>query len=481
MSQKSGIDKSMGSCRTILLLIITKMFLMSNFSNLAVKAQSSPTTTTGVASPQNSPDESFSPIVEATCRAGIMTVKVQTLHNFEGVVHSRDYRKPKCSGYGEKTKVTLLRINMLAEENDDDYCGIFSGGSEDKSIAIAVRAHKTLELVGDKFYMITCGKAGYQNTKNQTSLVTLNLLSNNRKVEHAVYGREYVLKAFSSKPDGKFGMLVKRCFSFSDTDNQVLMVDDKGCSNNEIMSEFEYKDNEGEATAYIYSMFKFPESNRVHFQCDILVCPDICPKESCDKVNSTSFSKSQSNSFLQASDDGALMASYSIFVVEPGTPIESVCDSCDDPSYKWFHHLCIVFGVLFLIMLIINIFLCSAMTCSCTKADEEEKEASMIEEFDPYTRSWHGSQYGSRYSLNRVSGSTLKPIPPPLISVDTVNSLSSNASDYGMPAVYGIPVHSRPSSRVSNRSGPKHRPGMHASSSSGSTHYSKYSNGRLIK
>ena len=33
------------------------------------------------------------------------------------------------------------------------------------SVAIAVRLHKTLELAGDKFYMITCGKAGFQNTR----------------------------------------------------------------------------------------------------------------------------------------------------------------------------------------------------------------------------------------------------------------------------------------------------------------------------
>ena len=46
----------------------------------------------------------FSPIVTATCRTGIMTIKVETLNNFIGVVHSRDYRKPKCSGYGENTK-----------------------------------------------------------------------------------------------------------------------------------------------------------------------------------------------------------------------------------------------------------------------------------------------------------------------------------------------------------------------------------------
>ena len=43
-------------------------------------------------------------------------------------------------------------------------------------MAVAVRIHKTLELADDKFYMITCGKAGFQNRNNETSLVTLQLL-----------------------------------------------------------------------------------------------------------------------------------------------------------------------------------------------------------------------------------------------------------------------------------------------------------------
>ena len=38
---------------------------------------------------------------------------------------SRDFRKPECSGYGENSKITYLRINMLAERNDRDYCGVF--------------------------------------------------------------------------------------------------------------------------------------------------------------------------------------------------------------------------------------------------------------------------------------------------------------------------------------------------------------------
>ena len=55
-----------------------------------------------------------------------MTVKSETLQNFVGVVHSRDFRKSECSGYGENTKVTYLRINMLAEKDDKDYCGVFT-------------------------------------------------------------------------------------------------------------------------------------------------------------------------------------------------------------------------------------------------------------------------------------------------------------------------------------------------------------------
>lgn len=70
--------------------------------------------------------------------------------------------------------------------------------------------------------------------------------------------------------------------------------------------------------------------------------------------------------------------------------------TCSGIQPLWLLYLCIAFGILFLIMLIINVFLCSAMTCSCSKTEVIEKEPSIIEEYDPY-RSWHGSQYGSRY------------------------------------------------------------------------------------
>ena len=61
-------------------------------------------------------------------------------------------------------------------------------------MAVAVRIHRTLELADDKFYIITCGKAGFQNTHNETSLVTLQLLRDGTKVQQVVYGREYMLR-----------------------------------------------------------------------------------------------------------------------------------------------------------------------------------------------------------------------------------------------------------------------------------------------
>ncbi len=135
-------------------------------------------------------------------------------------------------------------------------------------------------------------------------------------------------------------MKVKRCFSFSDTNNTVQLVDERGCPDPNIMSDIAYNRLSGEAEATIYSMFKFPESNRVHFQCDILVCKgDLlispvsiramtllappagpCKSVSCEESipEARSLSDPQADALLQQPEDGALMAAYSVFVLEPG-------------------------------------------------------------------------------------------------------------------------------------------------------------------
>ena len=75
-----------------------------------------------------------------------------------------DPRRPACTSYGLGTAETILNVNMLSQKSSDDYCGVFiNDKSEERSVAVAVRIHKTLELADDKFYMITCGKAGFTN------------------------------------------------------------------------------------------------------------------------------------------------------------------------------------------------------------------------------------------------------------------------------------------------------------------------------
>ena len=67
----------------------------------------------------------FSPSVSATCRAGVMTINVETNANFIGAVHARDYRRPACTNYGQGSTSTSLNINLLADKTSDNYCGVF--------------------------------------------------------------------------------------------------------------------------------------------------------------------------------------------------------------------------------------------------------------------------------------------------------------------------------------------------------------------
>lgn len=168
-----------------------------------------------------------------------------------------------------------------------------------------------------------------------------------------------------------------------------------------------YDPKTGHADAILTSMFRFPDSSELHFQCDIEVCRGICTEPDCDDVSSNSLALQQSKDVKGEAqqEEGTLLASTSVFVLQPGETPRSL-GLCDDSSEggirpPWLLYLCIAFGLMFLIMLIINVFLCSAMTCSCARTDIIEKEPSIIEDYDPY-RSWHGSQYGSRYQIKFV-------------------------------------------------------------------------------
>ncbi|CAG5082232.1 Protein of unknown function [Cotesia congregata] len=355
-------------------------------------------------------DNEFQPTVTATCKDGYMTIRLNLNDSFVGALHARDYRTSQCMVAGNGSKQATLGINLLAVHGAPDYCGvIINNSTEERSLPIAVRIHKTLELADDKFYVITCGKAGFKNAKNETSLVSLRLLDSGRRVQEAIYGHNYTLRMY--------GIRVKSCFAFNKRNSSVQLIDDRGCPvKNHVITKFIYDTNTGIADATLYSMFRFPESPQVHFQCDIAVC---------------------------RGEEGILLAGTSVFVLNPGeTPVVQTLYDDGAVHPQWLLWLAVAFGILFLIMLIINILLCSAMTCSCARTEIIEKEPSIIEDYDPY-RSWPGSQYGSRYSLNGKPGG----YPSGGSTMNSTRSISTNSDHYAI-------VQSRPGSRYS---GPGHK------------------------
>jgi len=177
---------------------------------------------------------------------------------------------------------------------------------------------------------------------------------------------------------------------------------------------------------HIASMFRFPEGAELHIQCSVSLCTEKCPDdEKCVDTKS---------SFRDEDKSDVVLAATTVFVLDPAEIARSA-DLCDATGIRphWLLWLAIILGILFLIMLLMNLFLCTAMSCSCARTEVIEKEPSIIEEYDPY-RSWHGSQYGSRYSIN---GNGMKGYNNS--GGSTIHSNRTIDSDYAI-------VHSRPGS-----------------------------------
>ena len=53
-----------------------------------------------------------------------------------------------------------------------------------------------------------------------------------------------------------FGIQIRRCFAFDDTEFSLQLVDERGCRVEKLISEFTYDQEAGTADATIYSMFR---------------------------------------------------------------------------------------------------------------------------------------------------------------------------------------------------------------------------------
>ncbi|GBP04307.1 hypothetical protein EVAR_6518_1 [Eumeta japonica] len=354
----------------------------------------------------------FVPVVTATCKTGVMSIRIHFNQPFYGIAHAKEYRTNACMSQGNGTESIGFDINLMAPQGSPDYCGVLVNNRvQERSLPLAVRVHRTLELADDKFYVITCGKG---NPRNETSLVSLRIINENgEKVTNTAYGLPYTLHAELSKPDGTHGIKLKNCFAFNMKNDTVQLLDGKGCPMHNSVST--PKHDLGSADMLIASMFRFHNSSQANFQCTVVKCRGSCPIPDCT---------SESDGDSSASEEYVGAASTGVFVLDPS----AIKMTCNDGRIHppWLLYLAIALGVMFLVMLLINCFLCTAMTCSCARTDVIEKDPSVVEDYDPY-RSWHGSQYGSRY---------------PSSTIHSTRSVSDNSDHYAI-------VQSRPGSRHS--------------------------------
>merc|ERR1712117_202109 len=171
-------------------------------------------------------------------------------------------------------------------------------------------------------------------------------------------------------------------------------VDDRGCENRNFISPWSYDQSSGLAEATLYSLRRLPSSNRTFYQCDVQLCQGECQLPDCEGGVAGGQSRGQPQIFVDT-----ITGSTTVFVADPALGAAGALgvgcgDGDDNPS--WLRGLTIAFGVLFGIMLLINVFLCSAMTCSCTRTEVIEKEPSVYDddiygEYDNKTYSAPGS------------------------------------------------------------------------------------------
>ena len=155
----------------------------------------------------NGLSDSFQPSVKASCVGGSMTIRVDTQLPFEGIIHGPNRTEEGCSVTGRGGRKTYLKIDLTKPEGSTGSCGVkYNQQTEERRLAIAVRAHPTIELLEDKVYVVSCGRAGFQNSRNKVSVVQLRVAlpgSPLTKLDTVLEGKQYVLRAEVLEHDRK--------------------------------------------------------------------------------------------------------------------------------------------------------------------------------------------------------------------------------------------------------------------------------------
>ena len=107
-------------------------------------------------------------------------------------------------------------------------CGVkYDQRTEERKLALAVRAHPTIELLEDRLYVVTCGRAGFQNSRNEVSVVQLKVTlpsDPTRKIDTVLEGRRYKLRAEVLEHDCKSFDTINISYYFYEIKKDISII-----------------------------------------------------------------------------------------------------------------------------------------------------------------------------------------------------------------------------------------------------------------
>ena len=193
---------------------------------------------------------------------------------------------------------------------------------------VAVRGDPLVDLLQDRLFSLSCGQSGLQNSRSDITLVNMRLTDGTRELRAGLQDVSYNLRAEVVDHNPSLGLFVKNCLAFDLTGSLARLVDDRGCRNEKLISDWRYDQGAGLADSTLYSLLNFPQSNRTFYQCSVQLCDGPCQLPDC---GAGAGAESARQIFLDT-----VTSSVTVFVADPSAG-SSGADDCSvgDGNPSW--------------------------------------------------------------------------------------------------------------------------------------------------